>query len=228
MSDVILGLIDSGVDPQRHAPVASRSFVLQDDRVCPGPAQRDRLGHGRAVADILLARQPELPLHSAQVFVHRLTCSAQQVAAALDWLVEGGVTLVNMSFGLRSDRPVLREACERADSAGVTLIAAAPARGDAVYPAAYPFVLRATGDARCQVGEISFLGTDEVACGGRVHFGGHVRCGDGRVAGASVGCAHVTRCALGLLLENPGMDRAQLYSALVKRASYRGPERRRS
>ena len=100
------------------------------------------------------------------------------------------------------------------------LVAAAPARGEPVFPAAYAGVVRATGDARCGPGELSFLSTRQA------DFGGHVRTGATNVAGASVGCAHVTARAAAFLSAHPGGSAAQLRAWLAGQAIYRGPERR--
>lgn len=48
-----------------------------------------------------------MPLLVAQVFSAQASTSALQVAAALLWLVEAGVTLVNLSLGLQQDRSQL-------------------------------------------------------------------------------------------------------------------------
>jgi hypothetical protein len=222
MSRFAIGLIDSGVTGlPPDCIAASRSFVVgPEGDVIATDAAVDRLGHGTALASILLHGAPDGALLNAQVFTRRLSCSASQVAAALGWLVEQRVQLVNMSFGLREDRASLRQACERALGEGVILVAAAPARGEAVFPASYPGVIRATGDARCAPGEISFLDTLQA------DFGAHVRAGDSPVAGASVGCARVSALAAQFLAGRAGATPGQLRDWLAGQASYRGPERR--
>ncbi len=223
MSGLRVGLIDSGVSGLPTAFVAaSRSFQSgPDGKLVEKEAEDDRLGHGSALARILLDKgAPACTLLNAQVFSRQLSCSARQVAAALSWLLDQGVSLVNMSFGLREDRPVLREACERAQAMGVILIAAAPARGEPVFPASYPGVTRATGDARCSIDEISFLDTIQA------DFGAYVRVAGSAIAGASVGCAHVSAHASHFLASSPGASGTQLRQWLVDRSSYHGPERR--
>lgn len=222
MASLAIGLIDSGVAGLSPAWVAaSRGFVAgPDGEVRAIAATDDQLGHGATLAGILLAGAPGSRLLNAQVFSRTLSCSAAQVAAALAWLLEQRVHLINMSFGLREDRPLLRQACARALGEGVTLVAAAPARGEAVFPAAYAGVIRATGDARCAPGEISFLDTAQA------DFGAHVRAGGTNVAGASVGCAHVSALAARFLAANPGSSPAQLRAWLIGQANYHGPERR--
>lgn len=222
MNSPAVGLIDSGVDAATAANLAaSRAFRLAaDGEVSAVAPEADRLGHGAALAAILARAAPGVRLLSAQVFSDTLSCSAAQVAAALDWLVLQEARLVNMSFGLRRDRDVLRLACARAQAAGVILVAASPARGAPVYPASYPGVIRATGDARCAVDEISCLATDQA------DFGAHVRTGGGSVAGASVGCAYLSAFAAAFLAGNPGASVDELRAWLAGRATYQGPERR--
>jgi hypothetical protein len=222
MDSPLVGLVDSGVDAATAAHLAaSRAFRLAaDGQVVVAEPEPDRLGHGAALAGLLARRVPGVRLLSAQVFLDTLSCSARQVAAALDWLVLNEVRLVNMSFGLRRDRDVLRQACARARQAGVILVAASPARGAPVFPASYPGVIRATGDARCGVDEISCLATAQA------DFGAHVRIEGGSVAGASVGCAYLCGFAAAFLSRHPQASVEDLRAWLSERATYRGPERR--
>jgi hypothetical protein len=180
---------------------------------------RDHAGHGSALAAVI-AEADGVELMDARIFDASLRASAAQAAAAIDWLVEGGARLINLSFGLREDRGVLREACARAVSRGVLLVASTPARGAAVFPAAYRGVLRATGDARCAPGEHSWLGTAQTDAGGSAS----TPCG--RVAGASAGCAHVSAALIGLMLQQPSATREALLETLGQEARYVGPERR--
>lgn len=222
LPELRVGLIDSGVTGPAAARVAaSRGFNPGPDGGCvTAEAVDDRLGHGTAMAGILLEASPACVLLNAQVFTHRLSCGAHQVAAALAWLVDEGAQLVNMSFGLREYRTGLRAACDRALEAGVVLVAASPARGEAVFPARFPGVIRATGDARCAGSEISYLATAQA------DFGAQVRVAGSAVAGASVGCANVSARALQQLARNPHTSPVQLRAWLAAQASYHGPERR--
>ena len=222
MGSLTVGLIDSGVEAATAANLAaSRAFRLgADGEVTAVEPEVDRLGHGTALAGILARGVPGVRLLSAQVFSDTLSCSARQVAAALDWLVSHEARLVNMSFGLRQDRDALRLACARAQAAGVILVAASPARGAPVFPASYPGVIRATGDARCAVDEVSCLATTQA------DFGAHVRSDDDAISGASVGCARLRAVAATFLGQNPHASVEELRAWLTGRATYHGPERR--
>ena len=154
---VRVGLLDSGaglaVGP---ALVADRAFQLDGSgKVIARESQNPANDHGSQLAELLLDVPEPVGLLSANVFTGGQVSSPTVIAAGLNWLVENGAQVVNMSFGLANDRPVLSEACHNADRENVILVAAGPARGEPVYPAAYPDVLAITGDARCTSEELS-------------------------------------------------------------------------
>jgi hypothetical protein len=207
-----VGLIDSGADATRVAAAAR----FAPDGTPAGAAGADPTGHGTRVAALLLEAAPDIELVLAQVFAGGAPTSAAAVAAAIDWCIAEGAQLVHLSLGLAADRAPLRAAVARAVDAGLLVVAATPARGAAVYPAAYPGVIRATGDARCAAGEISRLGP--------ATFGGCVRTAAGAGQGASVGAAAVSRALLAAVA--PGSPLRLAVQALAARARYDGPERR--
>jgi hypothetical protein len=217
-----VALIDSGVAPgQAPRVVAARAFRSGDAPEVPTEdgieaVTSGALAHGPALADVLLA-EPRVALIVARVFDARLATTAAQLAAALDFAAEQRAALASVSAGLREDREVLRSAIARARARGVLIVAAAPARGAPVFPAAYAGVVRATGDARCAPGEHSWLATAQA------DFGAHVRAGD--VQGASAGCARVAAKLAALLAGGATPERA--LADLRATARYVGPERRR-
>lgn len=151
MRAVTVGIVDSGGPPAQMD--GARAFHPGGD----GPARPDRLGHGSAVAAVLGRAAPGAVLRHAQVFDETPVTSADRVARAIDWLAAQS-DIILLSLGLAADRQVLRAACDRAIGAGVCLVAASPAQGGrACWPAAYPGVVAATGDARCTWDELSCL-----------------------------------------------------------------------
>lgn len=217
--ELLVGVVDSGHAPQQAALVhAARAFRLDGETLREEPAQADRLGHGTAVLAALELQPGVLRGCSAQVFAERWQTSPLQVAAAIHWLIEQGVVLINLSLGLRQDRPLLREACQRALDAGIVLCAASPAQGEPVWPASYPGVLRITGDARCAPGQWSWLDSAQADFGAPVAAGG--------LAGASLACATFSGQIARYLQAHPGSDRAALLDHLRRHAAFLGPERR--
>ena len=203
----------------------------------------DATGHGSRMARLLADGDAVFELMLAQVFVGARAASAAAVSAALDWAVAGGADLIHMSLGLAADRAVLAAAVGRAVGAGCVVVASVPARGGVVYPAAYPGVIRGTGDARCGPGELSCLGPGffggcarwvvsgagdgvvGVDGAGRVDVGvgAGVSAGAGVGAGASVGAGWVTRS---ILSEPKRRDAREVIGVMTARAKYLGRERR--
>jgi hypothetical protein len=218
-----VGLIDScGSWP---GAIDAAAFVTEGDHVVRRTTVTDLSGHGSRIAQLLTGGQlpaagdAEFELLLGQVFSSRAPASGAAVAAAVDWAVAGGAHLIHMSLGLDADRAVLAAAVARAIESGCILVGSMPARGAEVYPAAYPKVVRATGDARCAPGELSCLGPGFF--GGCPRFEASGR--EGARGGASAGAAWVTRN----ILSRPKPSTASAaVAALTASARYMGPERK--
>ncbi|UTW02130.1 S8 family serine peptidase [Amphritea atlantica] len=220
---ILIGLVDSGFGFAGSPPtgidrvIASQAFRY-DEGIVLAPVINDQLGHGSSLLEVIADQAPQAEFAIAQIFSERLATTPAQVAAAIDWLVEQQVDLINLSLGLRNDRDVLRSACERALAAGVIVCASSPAKGDPVYPAAYPGVLRMTGDARCEnPQQLSCLKTQYA------DFGGYVKARNG-VIGASAGCAQLTGHIGRYLSEGGAADLASVDRWLESQADYFGVE----
>jgi hypothetical protein len=219
-TELRIGFIDSGFSAtQAPRIVGARRFWLQGDALCQGESLPDALGHGSVVLDALCAQSENVRVYSAQVFAGQHQTSALQIAAALYWLLEQNVRLVNLSLGLRSDRPVLREACAELQAAGVVLCASSPAQGEPVFPASYPGVIRITGDARCGAGQWSWLNSLQADFGAQVS-------GRSGVVGASLACATLSGHIAAYLEQHREADREAVYAWLSQGAAYIGQERR--
>ncbi len=213
-----VALIDSGVDPDTlRAADAARRFVDAAGRVEVHPPVADARGHGTRVAGVLQGEAAPAALLVAQVFDRRSVTTAATVAAAIHWAIAERANLVHMSLGLRDDRAVLAAAVAAATAAGSLLVASTPARGAPPFPAAYPGVIRGSGDARCAPAQISAL---DPAQG---HFGGCARAADG-AGGASIGAAYLSRFILRHLPPGCGYETARRRLAALAR--FHGPERR--
>lgn len=225
---VLVGLPDSGASDDLASFIADQRTFTLDPFGNSASASRDMgdsLGHGSALARVIVAASPQSKLLIARIFQDRLVTQPLVVAAALDWLREVGARLVNLSFGLRQDRDVLRASTARALEAGMLLFAAAPARGPPIFPGAYPGVIRVSGDARCSPEEISVLG------GAQADFGAHPGpsqgfSGAGTAGGASFAVAHLTGIVAAHLAERPNADRAQVWRFVAAKAVYHGREHR--
>ena len=233
-----VGIIDSGINSavNPHLIIASKDFTDSGSVI-------DLQGHGSTVFSIiesaalnaLADRQTTVSnvtitdsvhLFIAKIFSTKLSCNASLVSDAIQWLVSNDVDIINMSFGLASDRGTIKQSCEQALLNNTVLIAAAPAHGQAVYPANYPGVLRATGDARCQPGDIAHLNSSQA------DFAGFVGNPNTGIAGASIGCAHVSAALLHTLIRhnteptsNTRLTTARACALLQAQARFHGRER---
>ncbi|PRA67877.1 peptidase S8 and S53 subtilisin kexin sedolisin [Pseudomonas sp. MYb187] len=216
-----IGMVDSGHGLAPGQVASACRFELAGLGVQQGELLEDALGHGSAVAEAITSRAGEARLCVAQVFDQRGVTTALQVAAAIDWLLGCEVRVINLSLGLREDRPALSQACQAAVEAGVLVCASSPAQGAPVYPAAYPGVLAVTGDARCDAGQWTWLDSPQ-AC-----FAACVRSADARLSGASLGCAALSGHLAAYLQQQPTASNAEVLVWLQENAHYRGVERRR-
>ena len=232
--EIILGMVDSGVSRTQEKFIKNgRRFMAgEDGDIYHAETVGDPMGHGSEVARIIRHHAPDVMICNAQVFERCGVTSAAIVATAIDWLVDGGVSMINLSLGLQNDRVILRESCERAISQGVLLVASSPAQGAAVYPSAYPGILRATGDARCDVSDMSFLDNAQADFGGCPRMLNEPGLSDqglndqenNKVGGASMGCAHISGQIAAYL--QGGGQKASVGDWLVRQAKYVHSERR--
>jgi len=216
-----VGLIDScGSWP---GAIDAAAFVSAGERVERRATTVDSSGHGSRIAQLWAAGDAAFELLLGQVFLSREPASGAAVAAAVDWAVASRADLIHMSLGLEADRAVLAAAVARAIESGCIVVAAMPARGAVVYPAAYPGVIRATGDARCAPGELSCLGPGFFGGCARIAASGPGDFAAATGGGASVGAAWVTR----IILSGPRPATASVaVAALTASARYVGRERR--
>lgn len=182
-----VGIIDSGYSHYETDLIQeSAAFVIEEDALWQADATPDQLGHGSHILDSVHQIAPDTQFLVAQVFQQSFATRTSQVVAAIDWLTEQGAEVINMSLGLRRNSPALETSIHNALRRGVVIAASSPAKGEPVYPAAYPGVFRMTGDARCRREQWSWLETEYA------DFGGYVRSADEQQAGASMGTARMT------------------------------------
>jgi len=154
-----IGMIDASVDVSHPAlagqKIEYRSFHNPERR--PSEAV-----HGTAIAAMLVGRPsrdgwggilPGAELKAANVFEYnedgRLVGNAVALLKAVDWMVEEGVKVVNLSMA-GQDNKALRYVIERARSHGLVAVAAAGnwGRVEPAYPAAYDDVIAVTAFGR--------------------------------------------------------------------------------
>ncbi len=156
----VVAVLDTGVDAS-HPLLAGRvlpgrDFVDDDDDPREvldgfdddGDGQTDEgYGHGTFVAGVVLASAPGARILPVRVLGTDARGSASDVAAGIDWAVEHGAEVVNLSLGMLTYTEVLAQAVHRALDAGVLVLAAAGNRGvrsSVDFPASIPGVIGVT------------------------------------------------------------------------------------
>jgi subtilisin family serine protease len=148
---VVVAVVDSGVNASQP-DLAGR--VTTGYNVFDGSSStNDDFGHGTLVAGVIAARTGNgigvAGVCGACVIMPVKALDAQGVgtsggiAAGIDWAVDHGANIVNLSIVLSGDAPDVRGAVEYAHDRGVLVVAAAgnDGGGNATYPASYPGVL---------------------------------------------------------------------------------------
>jgi len=148
-SGIRVAIIDSGVDPA-HPAIGGRlgralrvelsadaATVVDDD------SAGDVVGHGTACAGIVHSLAPAAELISIRVLGPENRGKGQAVAAAIDWAIDDGVEVVNLSLSSRSEAMfgAFHELADRAYFANTLLVGAANNVPGASYPSLFAAVV---------------------------------------------------------------------------------------
>jgi subtilisin len=151
---VRVGIIDSGLEnshPQLHGRVVENVTVeLGEDgpRVVPDK-QADMFGHGTACGAIILGLAPEVELISIRVLGADLRGKGTAFAAGLEWAVDQGLEVCNLSLSSKSESlyPVFHDLADRAYFRGMALVSAANNVPAPSYPSLFSSVLSVAAHA---------------------------------------------------------------------------------
>lgn len=146
---VLVAVIDSGVDadhPALRGHVVRRLRVeLQGEQavVVDDPGAGDLVGHGTACAGIVAGIAPAAELISIRVLGADNRGKGRAVAAAVDWAIEAGVAVVNLSLSSRSEAmfAAFHDLADRAYFANCLLVCAANNIPGPSYPSLFAAVL---------------------------------------------------------------------------------------
>lgn len=147
---VRVAIVDSGVDASHPAvgTVAGGAVVELDPssptgvRLVDGPHD-DLFGHGTACAGIVRELAPEVDVFSVRVLGAKLTGRAYVFAAGLEWCIDHGMDVVNLSLSTVNDDwyAGFHELCDAAANAGIVVVAAMNNVRKPSYPSEFSSVL---------------------------------------------------------------------------------------
>jgi subtilisin family serine protease len=143
-------VLDTGLDKE-HIAISSRLEKGKNFTTADVNDISDTVGHGTHVSGTILADglnggltgvAPEAKLLMGKI-CSEMGCSSVAIASGLDWAVEEKVDVVNMSLGGMFMSNGEAEALQRAEEAGVMVVAASGNGGTGMvsYPAAFNTVL---------------------------------------------------------------------------------------
>ncbi|MBO8170470.1 MAG: S8 family peptidase [Bacillaceae bacterium] len=220
-SGVKIGVIDTGID-RTHPDLRSRVAGGVDVREGDSPF-RDLNGHGTHIAGIIAAAlnhegivgvAPEASLYSIRAFGAEGTGSTTDVIEGIDWAIDHGMDIINMSFGSEEGSQAERNAVRAALDAGIIMLAAAGNAGGRVdFPARYRGVIGVgaiTINNRIPSFSNRGRGVDFVEPGVDILStwpGGSYR----RLDGTSMATAHLSGIAAIFLSVFPDLTPVQLY-----------------
>jgi subtilisin family serine protease len=144
---VRVGIIDSGLEndhPKLNGRVVQNVTVeMTDDGpivVPDGPA--DMFGHGTACGAIILSLAPEVELVSIRVLGADLRGKGTAFAAGLEWAIEQGLEVCNLSLSSKSESlyPIFHDLADRAYFQATALVSAANNVPAPSYPSLFSSV----------------------------------------------------------------------------------------
>jgi serine protease len=140
-SGVKVGIIDTGIDVDhpalRGAYRGGYDFVHNDSI----PDDESSGGHGTFVAGVVLQVAPEAEIYALKIFGKEDFFETSDLVRAIDWAIAHHLDVLNMSFALETQFDNARRALDRAEAAGIIVVAAA---GNASSWVDYPAVFDTT------------------------------------------------------------------------------------
>jgi subtilisin len=237
---VRLGIIDSGLEndhPQLHNRVVENVAVeMTDDGPIVIPDEpRDLYGHGTACGAIIVGMAPEVELVSIRVLGADLRGKGTAFAAGLEWAIEQGLDVCNLSLSSKSESlyPIFHDLVDRAYFRSTALVSAANNVPAASYPSLFSSVFSVAAHPEPDPWRIYYNPTPPVEFGA---WGVDVpiawKDGGSTVAtGNSFAAPHVAGLVALILSKHPGLAPFEIKAILASIADNPGrrhPWRRRA
>ncbi|AGL20871.1 serine protease [Actinoplanes sp. N902-109] len=235
---VTVAVLDTGVD-RTHADLKGAVKGGQSIAEHREPGNIDPEKHGTGIAGIIAGRghgsggdagvrgiAPEATIMPIDPINDTVL-----VARGIDWAVEHGAKVINMSFGVRPSE-TLHTAIRNARAAGVVLVAAAGNEADKgndlAYPGAYPEVITVGSlDRHGKILKTSNHGEQvDIAAPGDAIPGPRPDGGYVSLTGNSASAAIVSGAAALILAKYPDLQPAQVEARLIATAIDRGTKGR--
>ncbi len=196
-----VAVIDSGI--AKHKDLR-KNIKGEFNAIEPSKPATDDYGHGTHVAGIIAAKDnkvgvvgvaPDAELYAVKVLDAFGLGYLSDLAEGIEWSINNGIQVINLSVEVQSDFPLLRDSIKRALDAGLIVVAAAGNNngGCAVYPAAYEGVLSVSAiDDTDNIASFSAVGKIDFTAPGVDIRSTYLDNGYANLSGTSMAAPHVT------------------------------------
>ncbi|MFN2138790.1 MAG: S8 family peptidase [Candidatus Promineifilaceae bacterium] len=149
---VRVAVVDTGIEydhPALEGAVRGGVVIELDENEASGyradkdEPPHDMAGHGTAVAGIIHALAPQAELYSVRVLGGNMTGRAYVFAGGLDYAIENGMDVVNMSLSTSSEQyyALFHDLADQAFFKNIPLVSAVNNIHEASYPSTYSSVI---------------------------------------------------------------------------------------
>ncbi|MDQ2049205.1 S8 family peptidase [Natronolimnohabitans sp. A-GB9] len=223
-----IAIIDTGIDPDHESlrVAGGQNFTGEstDDWT-------DRNGHGTSAAGIATALDndvgvvgvaPEAELYAVKVLDDDGTGTNTDVAAAIEWAVNQGIDVGNLSLGSSVDSDAIKDAVRYAAKEGTVIVAAAgnngPDEDTVLYPAAYEECIAVSATTEDDsIADLSSRGEEvDIAAPGERIYSTHLDNQYTTQSGTSMAAPHVAGAAAYLMAT--GKDHTEVETELTDTA----------
>ena len=221
-----VAVVDSGVDADHPAVGGVDGFVAvvrdpeaeEGVRFEEGPHE-DLFGHGTACAGIIRSLAPEAEIHSVRVLGANLKGQGGLFLAGIEWAVEHGMDVVNMSLSSKSDAMFapLHDVADEAYFGNSLLVCAANNVPGPTYPSQFASVVSVAARPGDDPWALAYNPKPPVEFGARgidVEVPWTGESGSIVATGNSFAAPHVAGLAALILSKHPGLTPFQVKSVL--------------
>ncbi len=143
---VVVAVIDNGIDvlhPLFAGSIDPSGYDFVDDDYNPDEVPGQVYGHGTFVSGLIRLIAPDAHLMPIRTFDTAGVATTFDICEAIYWAIDYQADIINMSFGLYKDYPIIDAVMDDAFQAGVLMVAASGNDGLALsaYPAGHDGVL---------------------------------------------------------------------------------------
>ncbi|WP_232699243.1 S8 family peptidase [Brevibacillus daliensis] len=228
--DVVVAVVDTGVDlghPEFQGKLVKGYNVLTDTN-----QPQDDNGHGSHVAGIIAARTNNrdgiagISWNSKIMPIKAIGAdgsgTALDIAIGIEWAVDHGAKVINLSVGNYAPSAALKQACTYANQKNVVLVAATgnDSTDQPSFPAAYPEVIGVGAvDNKNQLAEFSNYGAPvSVVAPGVDIPSTYIYKDYAALSGTSMACPHVAAIASLIRSVNPALSVTEIREIMEKTA----------